>query len=345
MRIRTKLQLIILLLALLVALNWNSITEFTGKDASPVTGDAVKEQKVLEEKTAEPYVYFCPVDDCTTEMIAWLDAAKEYIHCAVFEIGEETLKEKLNGKSKEIEVKVITDTDYYDELQQYDFVKQDNKSGFMHNKFCVLDGKAVWTGSFNPTTRGAEKNDNNIVFYQSILLADNYEKEFQEMWDGTFEKGNRTENPVVMINGKKVESYFCPEDWCANKAIYALQDANTSIYFMTFSFTHDEVVKQVIERGENGVEIKGVFEKSQNSNYSAYYELKNKGYNVVWDKNPYTMHHKVFIIDNSTVITGSFNPTGNGDKRNDENMMIIHDPEVAKKFLVEFERVWGEANT
>ena len=48
------------------------------------------------------------------------------------------------------------------------------------------------------------------------------------------------------------------------------------------------------------------------------------------------MHHKVFIIDNRTVITGSFNPTKNGDTRNDENILIIHDEKIAGKYLEEF---------
>jgi len=52
------------------------------------------------------------------------------------------------------------------------------------------------------------------------------------------------------------------------------------------------------------------------------------------------MHHKVFIIDNETVITGSFNPTKNADLRNDENILIIHNKWIAKKYLKEFEKVW-----
>ncbi|MFH1064425.1 MAG: phospholipase D-like domain-containing protein [Candidatus Woesearchaeota archaeon] len=55
------------------------------------------------------------------------------------------------------------------------------------------------------------------------------------------------------------------------------------------------------------------------------------------------MHHKVFIIDEKVVVTGSFNPSSNADKNNDENLLIIHDPIVAAEFLEEFERVWGEA--
>ncbi|MBT4110758.1 DUF1669 domain-containing protein, partial [Candidatus Woesearchaeota archaeon] len=56
------------------------------------------------------------------------------------------------------------------------------------------------------------------------------------------------------------------------------------------------------------------------------------------------MHHKVFVIDEETVVTGSFNPTGGGDTRNDENVLIITDKDIAKEFEEEFEKVYAEAN-
>lgn len=51
------------------------------------------------------------------------------------------------------------------------------------------------------------------------------------------------------------------------------------------------------------------------------------------------MHHKVFIVDEKIVVTGSFNPTMSGDIRNDENIVIIYDKEIASEFLEEYDRV------
>ena len=55
------------------------------------------------------------------------------------------------------------------------------------------------------------------------------------------------------------------------------------------------------------------------------------------------MHHKVCIIDEKIVVTGSFNPTGSGDYRNDENILIIHNEEIAKRFVEEFGYVRPES--
>jgi phosphatidylserine/phosphatidylglycerophosphate/cardiolipin synthase-like enzyme len=344
MNTKTKYKILIALLIVVIILNWATISELVKNSNNSVTDRNVEElPQIYNETTVASEIYFCPQDECLDEMLLWLDAAEEYIHCAIFEVGLLELQEKMFQRSEEIEVKLITDDNYYDEVKHLDFAMHDNRSGLMHNKFCILDGKAVWTGSFNPTERGNYKNNNNVVFYQSQYLAENYEKEFQEMWGGLFGKGERNEKTEFIINGKRIENYFCPEDWCANKVIYALQDAEKSIYFMTFSFTHDDIGEQVLERAADGVEVRGVFEKSQNNKYLEREKFLDAGLDVRWDGNSANMHHKVFIIDSKTVVTGSFNPTKNGDTKNDENLLIIHDPVVAAKYIEEFEMVWAAA--
>ncbi|MBW2965007.1 hypothetical protein KY363_06125 [Candidatus Woesearchaeota archaeon] len=343
MNAKSKWKLVAALLFIVIALNWGTVSDlWRNTKIDDITGMETRSE-AAHENTTEPLVYFCPRDDCLGEMLLWLDAANESIHCALFEIGLEELQSKLARRSSEVDVKVVTDTDYYDEVSWLPFVRQDNRSGLMHDKFCVLDGKAVWTGSFNPTYNGNFKNNNNVIFYQSQLLAAAYEAEFSEMWNGTYGKGARSTENSFMINGKNVSVYFCPEDWCANKVIYALHNASKSIDFMTFSFTHDGIGKEIVERMDAGVKVRGVFEKSQNNDYTEIYKLNSSGAAVRWDSNPNNMHHKVFIIDNSTVITGSFNPTASGDEKNDENLLIIHDPEVAREYMKEFAYVWGEA--
>ena len=73
---------------------------------------------------------------------------------------------------------------------------------------------------------------------------------------------------------------------------------------------------------------------------SQYSRLKDFGIDVKTDNNKYKLHHKVFIIDNETVITGSFNPSKNAEWNNDENILIIHSKEAAKLYINEFERLW-----
>jgi phosphatidylserine/phosphatidylglycerophosphate/cardiolipin synthase-like enzyme len=55
------------------------------------------------------------------------------------------------------------------------------------------------------------------------------------------------------------------------------------------------------------------------------------------------MHHKVIILDGSTTVAGSFNFSDGADRQNDENVVIIKNVQIAKRFEEEFQRVFGAA--
>ena len=82
--------------------------------------------------------------------------------------------------------------------------------------------------------------------------------------------------------------------------------------------------------------LKGIIEKTQQVQGNKFDLLKQNNINVIYDSNPNKMHHKVFIIDEKTVIFGSMNPTQAADTKNDENILIIENETIAKKFLEEF---------
>ena len=209
----------------------------------------------------------------------------------------------------------------------------------MHNKFCIVDGVKISSGSMNPTNNGAFKNNNNLLLIESSVLAKNYEAEFAEMWNGTFKKGDNVLTPVVEVSGIKIENYFCPEDNCASHVKEVLKSAKESIHFMTFSFTDDSIANILLMKNLEGLDVKGVMEARQVSKYSVYELLSYQEVDVIKDSNKANMHHKVFIVDSSIVITGSYNPSNNGNKGNDENVLVIYSEEIGSLFEEEFELV------
>ncbi len=306
---------------------------------SGITGSHLAELKseggLPSEMSEKPTVLFCPADNCAGNL-AYLIKNSENVSCAFFDLDLDEVINALESRK----VRVVVDADNYHIAEgRITRLRKDRRAAFMHNKFCVFDDSIVWTGSFNPTANGNSVNNNNVIIIKSAYIADNYNREFEELWAGEFGKGERTEDAKVMLNRKMVENYFCPEDWCANKVMRSLEEAENSIYFMTFSFTHDGIGDVLAEKQGEGLEVKGIFESMQNRRYSEMDKLNSSGIKVYLDNNPGAMHHKVFIIDNRTVITGSFNPTKSGDTRNDENLLIIHDKSIAREYLREFARL------
>ncbi len=297
------------------------------------------ENSIPAENNLEPIVLFCPEDGCGKNLEYLINLAKDSVYCAFFDLDLEKIIDALVEKSNEADVRIIMDDEYY-KGQIKGNVRTDNSSKLMHNKFCVIDGRVVWTGSFNPTENGDKKNNNNAIVLYSSLIAQNYKDEFDEMWQGVFGGGSEVKNPVVLLNNKRVENYFCPEDFCEERVRREIRNANRSVYFMTFSFTSEKVADEILFK-EN-IDIKGIFEARNSGGLGSQYErMRGFGLDVVKDKNRWAMHHKVFIIDNETVVTGSYNPTGSGNKRNDENIIIIKDKKIAEKYLQEFEKIFG----
>jgi phosphatidylserine/phosphatidylglycerophosphate/cardiolipin synthase-like enzyme len=341
-RLILSMIVILLIVYLFLETNWMSDTFGRAKPAVESPAQIAQNEIIPTESTDSVIeVYFCPRDDCEGRLFELLDSARGSIHCAAYELNLPRIISLLENKSIEgIDIKVVIDDAYFHEVENFSWVRQDGKQGLMHNKFCVVDSKMVFTGSMNPTKNCAYKNNNNMVVIESRLLSENYEAEFEELWNGEFGKGEKVEYPVIIWNNITIRNYFCPEDGCSRRVREELGKANKSIYFMEFSFTDDYIGKDLVLRFNEGIVVRGVFEKTKISEFSEYQLLDYQGIEVKLDGNKYNMHHKVWIIDNRTVITGSYNPSANADRDNDENILVIEDERVAKRFLEEFGVVW-----
>ncbi|MFH1133331.1 MAG: phospholipase D-like domain-containing protein [Nanoarchaeota archaeon] len=275
-------------------------------------------------------VWFCPEQPCHEVMAAAIGEAQQSVDCAFFELNEPAIMDSLDAKT---DVMLRVSVDYRNPDENRSYLRYTNKSarGYMHNKFCIIDHMTVMTGSYNPTEKGGRKNYNNLVRIDSAAIADLYAAEFTELWSGTFGKGAPTagqEGPV--------QAYFCPEDPCEGIVDRELDAASSSIHFMIYSFTNGEIGTHLLLAKDRGVAVEGMLEKQQISNYSLYKLFLYHNLSVLLENTGVLLHHKVFIIDNSTVITGSFNPSENAATRNDENLVIIHDPAIAAAFLEEY---------
>lgn len=228
-------------------------------------------------------------------------------------------------------------------------VVEDQRSALMHNKFVIIDQQILWTGSTNFSSNGIFCNNNNLVRIDSLDLAANYSLEMDEMYNdrqfGARSPRNTARN--VEVNGVRIENHFSPESEVAPVVAREIARANSEILFLAFSFTNEDVGEAVLERAEAGLDVRGVFETvGSDTTFSYYPDFRRANLDnlqVRTDGNSRIMHHKVFIIDRKIVAFGSFNYTNSGNDNNDENTLIVHDPEFASYFIEEFELVWEEA--
>ena len=219
----------------------------------------------------------------------------------------------------------------------------------MHNKFIVIDRSEVWTGSMNFTNTGTYVDNNTLFRIRSTKIAENYTKEFDEMFvEDKFGADTlpATPNPVISIDGTLVENYFSPDDRVVLRIKQLLKGAEESIYFMAYAFTSNDIGQILLDKAADRKKVKGIFDADQyaaGKNFSDYDAFLAAGLDVHLDGIPGQLHHKVFIIDSKIVIFGSYNFTNNAEKINDENVIIVFNPDIASQFMAEYDRVLAEA--
>ncbi len=274
-------------------------------------------------------VYFCPEENCNKIIYNEISAA-ENIKCAFFELNDELIEKELEKKNASLIM-------HYENIDDYGLGRY--TEGLMHDKFCILDNKKVITGSHNPTNN---QNKDNVLIIESALLARNYEKEFDELQKDYYSGKERTRNTRIILNGYELENYFCPQDYCQKQVLEELEKANSSIYFLMYSFTDETIANLLIEKNNSGLDVKGVIESYQDTVHWVYPIINESEIEVVLDNEKTLQHNKIFIIDNTTVITGSFNPTKSANTRNDENIIILRQQNIVDEYVKEFERIYSE---
>src|SRR3989338_4651997 len=240
-------------------------------------------------------------------------------------------------------------------------VLPDDRSGLMHDKFLVVNGQSVWTGSYNITEGGPHHENNNAMQIDSPELARVYTHEFEKMYvhknfgmDKPTNDNPGDDHPImrkVRIGNAEVEAYFSPFMAAQRGSKQAILDeigkATQSVQFLAFSFHDDDIGDAMLAKAAQGVKVEGVFEKSQAASRTSEYKRLNPQegamlgkLDVRTDTNPALMHHKVIIVDDHTLIMGSFNFSASAQDTNDENMLVFRNsPDLVAKYREEFGRI------
>jgi len=285
---------------------------------------------------------------------ASIDSAKLSVDVAVYSLSLNSIRDALlRAHDRGVRVRMVMESENMERTDPQKLIEAgipilgDRREGLMHDKFVVIDNTDVWVGSMNLTDSGAYEDNNNMIHIHSADIAENFTKEFEEMFlDDKFGDNtiSETPNPRVIINDTPVDTYFSPDDGIQAILTDIINEARESIYFMMFSFTADALGDAVRGRAAAGVTVAGVMDDDQvASNVGTEFDpFRQAGLDVYRDGNPGQMHHKVMVIDENIVILGSYNFTNSAETKNDESLLVIYNDQIASKIIEEFQRVYGQ---
>ncbi len=293
----------------------------------------------------------CSSDICK-EILANINQAESTIDMAIYGYSRVPAIEKAfeNAVKRGVKIRLVYDLDskgknIYEDTNRITRLIPQNKSDavkeIMHNKFYIFDDKILITGSANLShTDMSGFNSNSIVVINSSEAAKIYKEEFEQMFGGKF----HTEKEVKIKDKTDLGIYFSPQDKSITNAVLPLiRGAKKYIYIPTFVLTENRVTEELINAKKRGVDVKIIIDAlNASSRYSKHQILRNSGVLVKTENYAGKMHSKSMIVDDEYVLIGSMNFSYSGENKNDENLVVIRDTEMAKFYKNFFLYQWNK---
>jgi phosphatidylserine/phosphatidylglycerophosphate/cardiolipin synthase-like enzyme len=135
--------------------------------------------------------------------------------------------------------------------------------------------------------------------------------------------------------------HFSPGTACREAIIQQLVAANQQVSICVFTISDNVIVDQIINCHRSGLDVKIITDNDKSFDMgSDIAHMQKQGIPVKVDDTRHHMHHKFMVIDQSVVITGSYNWTRSAAEYNHENIVLLQDSKIIKSYQAEFHRLW-----
>ncbi|KAI8331224.1 hypothetical protein BC941DRAFT_439372 [Chlamydoabsidia padenii] len=137
--------------------------------------------------------YFFPSKESFNAFISVLNSAQKTIDICIFSLTDDDVADALiAAKKRNVDIRIITDNQQAagvgadaERLQKDHGIpyKTDHTTGYMHNKFAVVDSKTLINGSFNWSKGARFKNRENIIITNLPYCIKEFQVQFEALWE------------------------------------------------------------------------------------------------------------------------------------------------------------------
>jgi phosphatidylserine/phosphatidylglycerophosphate/cardiolipin synthase-like enzyme len=149
---------------------------------------------------------------------------------------------------------------------------------------------------------------------------------------------------AVPAGASDIQVAFSPNGGATDLVVCTIESAHHTIRMAAYTFTSRPIALALLDARQRGVDVQmvGLIAGRTTGATHAHYVAAN-GIPVRGDAVCVIMHNKFIVVDNKTVEEGSFHYTAAAERKNAENVVVLHDREVAKEFTTEWVRLWNES--
>jgi len=136
-----------------------------------------------------------------------------------------------------------------------------------------------------------------------------------------------------------IDVLFSPDGGCEARIIAEVGEAKKRIRVQMYIFNSKAIAEAIIAAKKRGVTCEVIADKSEETKvYGRLPVLSRAGVKVLIDGEHETANNKIMLIDDHTIITGSYNYTKAAEEKNAENLLVIKGhPEVFAKYSANFD--------
>lgn len=127
-------------------------------------------------------------------LINTINSATKTLDIAIYSLTKKDIVDAImQAKQRNVDVRIMTDkTEAQTKSEKAELqllknvnipIKINTHSGLLHDKFSVIDGQVVATGSFNYTNAASNTNDENLIIIHDTSVSQGYDNEFNNMWN------------------------------------------------------------------------------------------------------------------------------------------------------------------
>lgn len=283
---------------------------------------------------------FSHFDDPETAILKAINAATKSVHIAMFNLRESSIIKALGAlETKGVDVQILLDKKQMELTYNLPKVQEIIAAGItpvavsntsatdatMHDKFTVIDGVRVLTGSANYSSNALSLSDEELLLIDNASVAALYEAEFAELKAGTA-------NTPTAATSAPVQVKFGSEDKLYDTVTTELKAAKSSVHMVMFSINQTGLIAELIAAKTRGVHVVVVLDKVQAESSIEDEKLDAAGVHVLRYENKrggsanlglVEVHNKLCVIDGKKVLMGSYNWTNLASFYNDENMVLL----------------------
>mgnify|MGYP001947863784 CR=1 FL=1 len=152
----------------------------------------------------------------------------------------------------------------------------------------------------------------------------------------------QVEEDLYRPKPRYIDAFFFPNLDNVHKLERYIKMAKRSLLICVFNLTNDVLANAVKHVADQGVDVRVITDDECMTNKgNDCQSLANHGIPVRTDnETQFHMHNKFMVVDNTFLLTGSFNWTFQAGKSNQENLLVVDHPFYIEKYVAEFEKLW-----